>query len=106
MRYFPKFFLALLSVILCKLCLLRNNVIYFLSSADDVLNNNERVAIKKFTRPFQSDIHAKRTYRELKFLRHMKHDNVSGDYTVIFDIDEVIPVCCILSTYNNATRLK
>ena len=35
-----------------------------------------RVAIKKLARPFQSQIHAKRTYRELKMLKHMKHENV------------------------------
>ena len=37
-----------------------------------------RVAIKKLARPFQSQIHAKRTYRELKMLKHMKHENVSS----------------------------
>lgn len=36
----------------------------------------EKVAIKKLSRPFQSPVHAKRTYRELKLLRHMKHENV------------------------------
>lgn len=36
----------------------------------------ERVAIKKFTRPFQSAIHAKRTHRELRLLRLMCHENV------------------------------
>uniref|UniRef100_A0A1I7TMP4 mitogen-activated protein kinase n=1 Tax=Caenorhabditis tropicalis TaxID=1561998 RepID=A0A1I7TMP4_9PELO len=36
----------------------------------------ERVAIKKFFRPFQSTIHAKRTYRELKLLRTLQHDNI------------------------------
>ncbi|NWU53647.1 MK14 kinase, partial [Dromas ardeola] len=37
-----------------------------------------RVAVKKLSRPFQSIIHAKRTYRELRLLKHMKHENVSG----------------------------
>ncbi|VDM43373.1 unnamed protein product [Toxocara canis] len=36
----------------------------------------EKVAIKKFSRPFQSAIHAKRTHRELKLLRAMNHENV------------------------------
>ncbi|NXC86713.1 MK14 kinase, partial [Cercotrichas coryphoeus] len=36
-----------------------------------------RVAVKKLSRPFQSIIHAKRTYRELRLLKHMKHENVS-----------------------------
>lgn len=37
-----------------------------------------KVAIKKLTRPFQSPIHAKRTYRELRLLKHMRQDNVIG----------------------------
>lgn len=35
-----------------------------------------RVAIKKLSRPFQTDVHAKRTFREIRLLKHMKHDNV------------------------------
>ncbi|CAF5114731.1 unnamed protein product, partial [Rotaria sp. Silwood1] len=31
------------------------------------------VAIKKMLRPFQSETHAKRTYRELKLLMHLNH---------------------------------
>uniref|UniRef100_A0A8C3MP48 mitogen-activated protein kinase n=1 Tax=Geospiza parvula TaxID=87175 RepID=A0A8C3MP48_GEOPR len=38
----------------------------------------EKVAIKKLCRPFQSEIFAKRAYRELMLLKHMQHDNVSG----------------------------
>ena len=41
-----------------------------------------RVAIKKISRPFQSAIHAKRTYRELRMLKHMNHENVSWSYFV------------------------
>ncbi len=37
-----------------------------------------KVAIKKLARPFQSAIHAKRTYRELRMLKHMKHENIIG----------------------------
>ncbi|KAI4883518.1 hypothetical protein NFI96_019978 [Prochilodus magdalenae] len=37
----------------------------------------EKVAIKKLHRPFQSEIFAKRAYRELRLLKHMKHENVS-----------------------------
>uniref|UniRef100_A0A8C1NU20 mitogen-activated protein kinase n=1 Tax=Cyprinus carpio TaxID=7962 RepID=A0A8C1NU20_CYPCA len=49
----------------------------FLSSA---INNKskEKVAIKKLHRPFQSEIFAKRAYRELRLLKHMKHENVIG----------------------------
>ncbi|KAL7860127.1 hypothetical protein SRHO_G00152740 [Serrasalmus rhombeus] len=38
----------------------------------------EKVAIKKLYRPFQSLIHAKRAYRELRLLRHIQHDNDLG----------------------------
>jgi p38 MAP kinase len=37
-----------------------------------------KVAIKKLARPFQTAIHAKRTYRELKMLKHMNHENIIG----------------------------
>ncbi|KAI5693213.1 hypothetical protein M8J75_011151 [Diaphorina citri] len=37
-----------------------------------------KVAIKKIARPFQSAVHAKRTYRELRMLKHMNHENVIG----------------------------
>lgn len=46
-------------------------------SANDT-QRKKQVAIKKFSRPFQSLIHAKRTYRELKLLRHMNHENIIG----------------------------
>ncbi|XP_061689601.1 STKc_p38 domain-containing protein isoform X2 [Syngnathoides biaculeatus] len=36
----------------------------------------EKVAIKKLYRPFQSLIHTKRSYRELRLLRHIDHENV------------------------------
>ncbi|KAL8221156.1 UNVERIFIED_CONTAM: hypothetical protein K2H54_060183 [Gekko kuhli] len=38
-----------------------------------------KVAIKKLYRPFQSELFAKRAYRELRLLKHMKHENVSMD---------------------------
>ena len=50
---------------------------YHCSSAVDSRNEN-KVAIKKLARPFQSAIHAKRTYRELRLLKHMNHENVIG----------------------------
>jgi len=55
----------------------------------DLLSGNEKVAIKKLSRPFQSAIHAKRTFRELKLLRHMNHENVI-DLTDVFTPDETI----------------
>ncbi|NP_001191531.1 p38 MAP kinase [Aplysia californica] len=44
-------------------------------SANDK-NTGMKVAIKKLARPFQTPIHAKRTYRELRMLKHMEHENV------------------------------
>ncbi|KAG8512115.1 Mitogen-activated protein kinase 13 [Galemys pyrenaicus] len=38
--------------------------------------SGEKVAIKKLSRPFQSEIFAKRAYRELLLLKHMQHENV------------------------------
>lgn len=52
-------------------------------SAHDELTSN-RVAIKKLARPFQSAIHAKRTYRELRLLKHMRHENVIGLLDVFY----------------------
>uniref|UniRef100_A0A8C1UF01 mitogen-activated protein kinase n=1 Tax=Cyprinus carpio TaxID=7962 RepID=A0A8C1UF01_CYPCA len=46
------------------------------SAADH--KTGERVAIKKLHRPFQSRLFAKRAYRELRLLKHMKHANVVG----------------------------
>ncbi|XP_037617148.1 mitogen-activated protein kinase 12b isoform X1 [Sebastes umbrosus] len=37
-----------------------------------------QVAIKKLHRPFASKLFAKRAYRELRLLKHMKHENVIG----------------------------
>lgn len=34
--------------------------------------------MKKLSRPFQSLIHSRRSYRELRLLKHMKHENVSA----------------------------
>ncbi|XP_071156426.1 mitogen-activated protein kinase 14-like isoform X1 [Mytilus edulis] len=47
------------------------------SSALDT-QTNIKVAVKKLARPFQSVIHAKRTYREIRMLKHMNHENVIG----------------------------
>ncbi|XP_065828877.1 mitogen-activated protein kinase 14-like [Oscarella lobularis] len=44
------------------------------SALDTKTGNN--VAVKKLSRPFQTAIHAKRTFRELRLLKHMHHENV------------------------------
>lgn len=50
------------------------------SSAYDVVLR-QKVAVKKLSRPFQSLIHCRRSYRELRLLKHMKHENVSAART-------------------------
>ncbi|KAK1327649.1 hypothetical protein QTO34_012938 [Cnephaeus nilssonii] len=48
-----------------------------------------KVAIKKLYRPFQSELYAKRAYRELRLLKHMRHENVIGLLDV-FTPDETL----------------
>lgn len=44
-------------------------------SATDTLTN-QQVAIKKIMKPFATAVLAKRTYRELKLLKHLRHENL------------------------------
>ncbi|CAI7994036.1 Mitogen-activated protein kinase 14 [Geodia barretti] len=46
------------------------------------------VAIKKLASPFQGVVHAKRCYREIKLLTHMKHENVVSLYDVFTPTEE------------------
>jgi serine/threonine protein kinase len=46
-----------------------------LSSAKDQLTGAS-VAIKKIMKPFSTPVLSKRTYRELKLLKHIQHENV------------------------------
>jgi hypothetical protein len=46
------------------------------SSAKDQLTG-QSVAVKKIMKPFSTPVLSKRTYRELKLLKHLKHENVS-----------------------------
>jgi len=50
-----------------------------LSSAKDQLTGAS-VAIKKIMKPFSTPVLSKRTYRELKLLKHIQHENVSCTY--------------------------
>lgn len=45
------------------------------SAFDQILERN--VAIKKLSRPFQNQTHAKRAYRELVLMKCVNHKNVS-----------------------------
>lgn len=62
-----------MNVIITKVCVCS---LTLRSSSYDV-KSGLKIAVKKLSRPFQSVIHAKRTYRELRLLKHMKHENVS-----------------------------
>lgn len=55
---------------------------YIQSSAID-RKTGVRVAIKKLHRPFQSRLFAKRAYRELRLLKHMKHENVCESFFLL-----------------------
>ena len=46
-------------------------------------DNKKLVAIKKFTNVFEHKLFAKRTLRELKFLRLLKHDNIIAVKTIM-----------------------
>ena len=48
---------------------------------DAVLDRN--VAIKKLSRPFQNQTHAKRAYRELVLMKCVNHKNVSSVWEVV-----------------------
>lgn len=65
---------------------------YIFSSALDTVTN-KKVAIKKLARPFQTAVHAKRTYRELKLLKHMRHENVIGLLDVFYPKHDNSQVC-------------
>lgn len=55
---------------------IRPLIAYKFSSAADNIKTGKKVAIKKFSRPFATAVHAKCAHRELKLLRLIKHDNV------------------------------
>ena len=48
---------------------------FSLSSAKDQLTG-QAVAVKKIMKPFSTPVLSKRTYRELKLLKHLRHENV------------------------------
>merc|ERR1712156_1387902 len=47
-------------------------------SAEDTSLRSADGKFIKVARPFQSAVHAKRTYRELRMLKHMVHENIIG----------------------------
>jgi serine/threonine protein kinase len=53
----------------------RDTDCFSFSSAKDQLTG-QNVAVKKIMKPFSTPVLSKRTYRELKLLKHLKHENV------------------------------
>ncbi len=81
-------------------------------SADDTLRN-EKVAIKKLAQPFMTKIHSKRTYREIKLLKHNQHDNIIQLLDIFTratsaqDLDEIYLVTNLMSTdLNNVLKTQ
>ncbi|KAI0230482.1 Mitogen-activated protein kinase 14A [Lamellibrachia satsuma] len=75
--------------------------------------SGKSVAIKKLARPFQTNVHAKRTYREIHMLKHMNHENVIGlldTFTPaqsIDDFDEVYLVTHLMGAdLNNIVKTQ
>ena len=66
------------------------------SSAQDK-ERKIKVAIKKLARPFQSAIHAKRAYREVRLLKHMHHENVRINFVHSLVLIFITYFCEILS---------
>jgi serine/threonine protein kinase len=48
------------------------------------------VAIKKIMKPFSTPVLSKRTYRELKLLKHIQHENVRIDHLCRADARVII----------------
>ncbi|KAG1650095.1 Mitogen-activated protein kinase 14 [Nymphon striatum] len=67
-------------------------------------DNKIRVAIKKLARPFQSPIHAKRTYREHKLLAHMNHEN--SNFKLLIVTDSLFQVIGLLDSCSPTSTLE
>lgn len=48
------------------------------------------VAIKKIMKPFSAPVLAKRTYRELKLLKALRHENVSGFFSANMKMEKLM----------------
>lgn len=52
--------------------------------------HGQRVAIKKFMKPFQTPIHAKRAFREIKLMQLLKHKNVISLLNLFTSSDSLV----------------
>ena len=53
------------------------------SSARAIVEDNKLIAIKKIPKAFEDTVDCKRLLREIKILRHFKHDNVLGLHDIL-----------------------
>lgn len=65
--------------------------------------NKKQVAIKKIEKAFEQRLFTKRTLRELKLLRLLKHDNIIGLKTIILpksreEFDDIYCVSDLMET--------
>src|ERR1700733_4793834 len=79
-----------------------NYVINMYSSAKDQLTGSS-VAIKKIMKPFSTPVLSKRTYRELKLLKHIQHENVC--LLLLFPILRTLVHCYASLDYQPKRRL-
>lgn len=74
---------------------------------------NERVAIKKISKPFATNIHAKRAFREIKLLKHVIHENIIQLYDLFSrantpqELDDIYLVTILMTTdLNNVLKTQ
>lgn len=72
------------------------------SSAIDKQNNDTKVAIKKVSGIFKSDVHAKRIFREIYILKNMLHDNVSFIVLSVILIYYIMAMMGMAFLYSNS----
>lgn len=67
-------------------------------AAEDQITG-QQVAIKKIMKPFSTAVLAKRTYRELKLLKHLRHENVISLIDIfISPLEDIYFVTALLGT--------
>ncbi|KAJ5986064.1 mitogen-activated protein kinase HOG1 [Penicillium sp. IBT 35674x] len=78
-------------------CCLKNLMVVDFSATDNL--TTQAVAIKKITEPFHSLEAAKRSFREVKLLRHLRHGNVISVQDIfVSPVDDLYLVTDLLST--------
>lgn len=53
------------------------------------------VAVKKIMKPFSAPVLAKRTYRELKLLKALRHENVRLSFMILWALHLVFVFLCL-----------